>query len=87
MLVQNLLNYLLTRFLFILTASAIGSVVIVGGLLLIQTIIYISKMRYRTKKIVVDIDKFDVIKNCLYVTATLTTGLTVADLLVNVIKI
>ena len=87
MLVQNLLNYLLTRFLFIFTVSAIGSVVIIGGLLLTQTIAYIGKMRYRTEKIVVDIDKFDVIKNCLYVTMTLTIGLTVADLLVNVIKI
>lgn len=87
MLVQNLLNYLLTRFLFIFTVSVIGSVVIIGGLLLIQTIVYISKIQYRTVKIAVDIDNFDVIKNCLYVTAALTIGLTVADLFVNVIKI
>jgi len=62
MLVQNLLNYLLTRFLFIFTVSVIGSVVIIGGLLLIQTIVYISKIQYRTVKIAVDIDNFDVSK-------------------------
>ena len=84
---ENLLHYLQNRFLLILLVSIVGSVLIMGGLMLTQWIIFNYKVRYKGVKVILDIDKVSFARYSFYVAITLTTGLTIADLMVNVGKV